>query len=78
MRRNEGISFLDFDMYSNRISFFSNNRERIGSYFGLILTIIYFIVFIILIVIYSLDAVKRTDIRVYDSTSFLVKLHLLT
>jgi uncharacterized membrane protein len=70
MRRNEGISFLDFDMYSNRISFFSNNRERIGSYFGLILTIIYFIVFIILIVIYSLDAVKRTDIRVYDSTSF--------
>ena len=70
MRRNEGISFLDLDMYSNRISFFSNNRERIGSYFGLILTIIYFIVFIILIVIYSLDAVKRTDIRVYDSTSF--------
>ena len=70
MRRNEGISFLDFDIYSNRISFFSNNRERIGSYFGLILTIIYFIVFIILIVIYSLDAVKRTDIRVYDSTSF--------
>ena len=69
MRRNEGISFLDFDMYSNRISFFSNNRERIGSYSGLILTIIYFIVSIILIVIYSLDAVKRTDMRVYDSTS---------
>ena len=70
MRRNEGISFLDFDMYSNRISFFSNNRERIGSYFGLILTIIYSIISIILIVFYSLDAVKRTDMRVYDSTSF--------
>ena len=70
MRRNEGMSFLDFDMYSNRISFFSNNRERIGSYFGLILTIIYLIISIILIVIYSLDTVKRTDMRVYDSTSF--------
>jgi hypothetical protein len=68
MRRNEGISFLDFDMYSNRISFFSNNRERIGSCFGLILTITYFLVSIILIIIYSLDAVKRSDIRVYDST----------
>jgi len=70
MRRNEGISFLDFDIYSNRISFFSNNRERIGSCFGLVLTIIYLIVSIILIVIYSLDAVKRTDMRIYDSTSF--------
>lgn len=70
MRRNEGMTFLDFDMYSNRISLFSNNRERIGSYFGLVLTIIYFIVSIILIVIYSLDAVKRTDLRVYESTSF--------
>ena len=69
MRRNEGMSFLDFDIYSTRISFFSNNRERIGSYFGLILTIIYFIVSIILIIIYSLHAVKRTDLRLYDYTS---------
>ena len=68
MRRNEGISFLDFDMYSNRISFFSNNKEKIGSYFGLILTIIYILIALILIIVYSIEAVKRTEIRVYDST----------
>ena len=69
MKKKEGMSVLDFDIYSTRISFFSNNRERIGSYFGLILTIIYFIVSLILIIINSLDAVKRTDLRLYDSTS---------
>ena len=65
MRRNEGISFLDFDMYSNRISFFSNNRERIGSYFGLILTIIYFIVFIISY-LYPPAKVKLKSLKQYE------------
>ena len=69
MKKKEGMSVLDFDIYSTRISFFSNNRERIGSYFGLILTIIYFIVSLILIIINLLDAVKRTDLRLYDYTS---------
>ena len=68
MRRNEGLSFLDFDMYSNRISFFSNNREKIGSYFGVFLTAIYLMISSVLIIMYSLDAVQRTQVRVYDST----------
>ena len=70
MRRNEGITFLDFDIYSNRIGFFSNNRERIGSYFGLFLTIIYIFISIILIIIYLIVAIKRTEMRVYDSITY--------
>ena len=64
------MAFLDFDIYSNRISFYSNNRERIGTYFGLMLTVIYLALSIVLIVIYSFDAVKRSDMRVYDSTVY--------
>ena len=70
MRKNEGINLLDFDIYSNRISLFSNNRERIGSYFGLFLTIIYIMISIILIVFHLIDTVKRTEMRVYDSTTY--------
>ena len=70
MRRNEGINILDFDMYSSRISFFSNNREKIGSYFGLFLTIVYLLISMTLIIIYSIDAVQRKEMRVYDSTVY--------
>ena len=70
MERKEGIKFLDFDMYSNRISFFSNNREKVGSYFGLVLTIIYIIVSIILIVFHLYDVIMRSEMRVYDSTIY--------
>ena len=70
MRQNKGITFLDFDMYSNRISFFSNNREKVGSYFGLFLTVIYIIVSIALIIYYSLEVVGRTQMRVYDSSTY--------
>lgn len=70
MRKNNGIIIFDLDMYSNRIGFFSNNRERIGSWFGLFLTLIYILALFIIFIIYSIDIIKRNDIRVYDSKIF--------
>ena len=70
MNRNDGITLLDFDMYSNRISFYSNNREKIGSCFGLFLTIVYIIIALALIIFFSVDVMKRNDIRVHDSTIY--------
>ena len=70
MRKNNGISIYDLDMYSNRISFFSNNRERIGSTFGLLLTIIYIIVFFVIFFIFSIEVIERKDLRVNDSNIF--------
>ena len=67
MKKNNGIIIFDLDMYSNRISFFSNNRERIGSWFGLFLTLIYILSSLIILTIYSLETIKRKEIRVYDS-----------
>ena len=57
-------------MYSNRISFFSNNRERIGSSFGLLLTIIYILTFFVILFIFSIEVIERKDLRVNDSTIF--------
>ena len=69
-KNNNGIIIFDLDMYSNRIGFFSNNRERIGSWLGLFLTLSYILSLIIIFFIYSKDAIKRKDIRVYDSNIF--------
>lgn len=70
MRKNNGIIIFDLDMYSNKIGFFSNNRERIGSWLGLLLTLTYILALIIIFIIYSVDVIKRKDIRVYDSNIF--------
>lgn len=67
MKHNNGIVIFDLDMYANRISFFSNNRERIGSWFGLFLTLTYIIALFVIFIIHSIDIIKRKDIKVYDS-----------
>jgi hypothetical protein len=41
-----------FDIYSKRISFFFNNKEKIGTYFGLFLTILYILLSLILFITY--------------------------
>ena len=69
-KNNNGIIIFDLDMYSNRIGFFSNNRERIGSWLGLFLTLAYILSLIIIFIIYSIDTIKRKDIRVYESNIF--------
>ena len=70
MRRNNGIIIFDLDMYSNRIGFFSNNRERIGSCFGLFLTFFYILASLIIFIIYSIDIIGRKDMIVYDSNIY--------
>lgn len=66
----EPINFLYFDIYSKRITFFFNNKEKISSYFGLILTITYIFVSVILFIFYLIATIKRIEIKVYDSTEY--------
>ena len=64
------FNYLYFDIYSKRISFFYNNHEKIGSYFGLFLTLLY-ITFSLTLFIYNLDiAFQRKDMKVYDSIKY--------
>ena len=36
-------NFLDFDIFAKRLGLYYNGNERIGSFFGLSLTLIYII-----------------------------------
>ena len=65
------FNFTDFDMYSKRIGFFYQNKDRIGSKFSFILTIIYIFVSLGLFIFYTNQTIRRTNIKVHDSTMYL-------
>ena len=65
-----GYSLLNYDIYSNRIGFFFNKREKIGSYYGLFLTTAYILTSLVLFFILLIKTLQRKDIKVYDSTVF--------
>ena len=61
------LNFLDFDIYSKRISFFYKNKEKLGSTFGLILTILYAIASLIIFLSYLIKTLKREEIILSES-----------
>ena len=61
------IHFLDFDIYSKPIGFFYRDKERIGTVFGFILTILYLIIYLSLFVFYTLTTINKSDMKVHDS-----------
>jgi hypothetical protein len=63
-------SLAFFDIYSKRISFFLNNKEKIGTYFGLFLTILYILLSLILFSTYLFLILKRKSAQVYDSIEY--------
>ncbi len=63
-------SFVNYDMYSKRTSFFYNNQEKIGSYFGLFLTFIYIIASLSLFIYQIILAFKREELNAYESTIY--------
>ena len=64
------FNLLNFDIYAKRASFFYKNQEKIGSYFGLLLTILYVVFSIVLFIYYLIDTIKRTEMKVYDSSLY--------
>lgn len=61
------INYLDFDIYSKALGFFYNDKERIGSLLGFILTIIYIVVTLFLFIFFTITTINRSDIKVHDS-----------
>jgi hypothetical protein len=70
MFKSEKLNYLDFDIYSRRISFFYKNKEKMGSSFGFILTILYAIISIILFLIYFIKTIKRDEVSTSISTIY--------
>ena len=58
------------DIYSKRISFFYDKRDKIGTFFGLILTFLYIIATLILFVFYLSRTIKRSDLKSQESTIY--------
>ena len=64
------FSYLDFDIYSRRISFFYKNKERMGSTFGFILTSLYAVISIILFLLYFIQTIMREEVSADFSTIY--------
>ena len=64
------FNLLYFDIYSKRISFFYQRKEKISSIFGLILTITYILVSIILFIYYLIIIIQKKELIVYDSKMY--------
>ena len=64
------IKILDFDIYSKRIGLFYQNKEKLGTSFGIILTIIYVVISLGLFITYITDIIKRKNINIHDSSIY--------
>ena len=60
----------DLDIFAKRLGLFYNGREKIGSVFGLSLTIIYIIASFFILIYYTISIVKKEDLQVNDSTEY--------
>ena len=70
MPSDNSINLLYFDIYSKRITFFYDKKEKIGSYFGLSLTLTYIFASLILFIYYFAITIERKEINVFDSTEY--------
>ena len=64
------VDYTDFDMYSKKICFFFNEREKISSLFGFLLTMLYISVSVILFFYQIILAIQRKNLKVYDTTIY--------
>ena len=68
--RKETFSIKDFDMYNNKIGLFFNKKNTLSSYFGLTLTFLYFGFFVSLLVYYTEEIFKKSQLKVYNSIRY--------
>ena len=64
------INYINFDMYSKKIGFYFNNHEKISSFFGLFLTILYILASFILFLYEIILVIKRKELKVYDTNIY--------
>ena len=62
--------FSDFNIYSKPIGFFLNEKETTGTFFGLILTIIYILSSLILFSYYIIHITQRAQMNIYDTNIY--------
>ena len=63
-------SYENYDIYSKRIGFFFNNKEKVGTFLGFLLTILYVFISLSFFSLYLFLTINRRFVKVYDSTSY--------
>ena len=64
------FNFVNFDFFSKRISFFFNEKEKVGTFFGFFLSILYILFTLAFFLIHIYYTIKRVNVRVYDSLEY--------
>ena len=64
------LYFPNIDIYSKKICFYYKNKERIGSYFGYFLTLLYICTSLILFIYHIIKTFQRSEVKVYDTTVY--------
>ena len=67
---NPFCNLSEYDIFAKRLGLFHNGKEKLGSVFGLTLTIIYIIISLTIFVYYTTVTIRRVDLQVHDSTEY--------
>ena len=62
MTLKQKLNYLDFDIYSRRISFYYKSKEKFGTLFGFFLTISYIILSLIIFIIHLVKTIRREEL----------------
>ena len=60
----------ELDIFAKKLGLFYNGREKIGSSFGLALTIIYVLASLFIFIYYTISIIRKEDLQVHDSTEY--------
>ena len=64
------LNYSNFDIYSKKLGFYFKNQEKVGSYLGLFLSLVFIIVSLSLFIAQIISISKRNELNVYDSTIY--------
>ena len=64
------LKISDFDIFAKRLGLFYKCKEKITSYFGLILTFLYIFITISIFIYYTIQTINHIDLQVNDSTIY--------
>ena len=64
------FNYYFLDMYSKRAGFYYNHHQKIGSLFGLLLSVTYILISIVLFINYLILTIQRKEFKVYDTSIY--------
>ena len=59
--------YFNFDIYASSPNFYFNNHDKINTWFGTLLTIIYIIVSLTLFIYHLVEIFNHSNLKVHDS-----------